>query len=163
MAKEPKVIGGLSGNDFVSAGINGGTLKEHNCEGEWVTDIYVPPGRHRASRFMVGIGRRHQLLPGDGVTAFPPDQRHAPSDFGDAQYETAASQNFQVDRQEREKRRNDRLERRLNAQERHMALTERALARAHDAEQQRLREQAESEAAAAALLAGNPPASDATT
>jgi len=118
----------LNGSDFVST-VAGGSLKEYNSDGEYVTDIPVPVGRHRVSRFMVGIGRRHYLLPGSDVVCFPPDQRHAPSDFGAMQYETAASQNFQLDRSDREKRRNDRLERLLDAQGRRQALLERALSR----------------------------------
>ena len=81
------------------------------------------------SRFMVGIGRKHQLVPGDNVMCFPPDVRHAPTDWGVMQYETAASQSFKLDRAEREKRRNDRLERRLDAQERRQKLLDRALSR----------------------------------
>ena len=118
----------LAGNDFVST-VHGGTLQEMNREGEHVTDIPVPPGRHRVSRFMVGIGRAHTLQPGADVMCFPADQRHNPSDFGEMQYETAAAQNFQMDRQEREKRRNDRLERMLDAQQRRQNLLERALLR----------------------------------
>jgi len=143
----------LAGNDFVST-VTGGTLREMNRDGDHVTDIPVPPGRHRVSRFMVGIGRAHTLLPGADVICFPADQRHNPSDFGEMQYETAAAQKFQVDRQEREKRRNDRLERMLNAQERRLALQERALERSRGpdpdqvaAEQKQLAEQAEKEAA----------------
>jgi len=146
----------LAGNDFVSS-VHGGTLREINRDGDHVTDIPVPPGRHRVSRFMVGIGRAHTLLPGADVICFPADQRHNPSDFGEMQYETAAAQNYQVDRQEREKRRNDRLERLLGAQERRQMLLERALMRARGpdpdqvaAEQAALAEQAEKEAAEAA-------------
>jgi len=123
----------LNGNDFVST-VSGGALKEFNADGDYVTDVPVPPGRHRVSRFMVGIGRRHTLRPGADVVCFPPDQRHSPSDFGSMQYETAASQNFQLDRADREKRRNDRLERLLDAQGRRQALLERALTRSRGSE-----------------------------
>ena len=123
-----KISAGLKGNDFVST-VTGGSLREVNRDGDHVTDIPVPPGRHRVSRFMVGIGRAHCLLPGDNVMCFPADMRHAPSDFGEMQYETAASQSYKPDAADREKRRNDRLERMLNAQERRQNLLERALSR----------------------------------
>ena len=128
MTKGKEKIVGLDGRDFVSS-VAGGTLREFNRDGDHVTDIPVPPGRHRVSRFMVGIGRKHMLLPGDAVMCFPPDTRHAPTDWGVMQYETAASQSFKLDRADREKRRNDRLERRLDAQERRQMLLNRALAR----------------------------------
>lgn len=123
-----KISAALKGNDFVSS-VTGGSLREINRDGDHVTDIPVPPGRHRVSRFMVGIGRAHCLVPGDNVMCFPADMRHAPSDFGEMQYETAASQSYKPDAADREKRRNDRLERMLNAQERRQNLLERALAR----------------------------------
>ena len=123
-----KISAFLKGNDFVST-VTGGSLREVNRDGDHVTDIPVPPGRHRVSRFMVGIGRAHCLLPGDNVMCFPADMRHAPSDFGEMQYETAASQSYKPDAADREKRRNDRLERMLNAQERRQNLLERALSR----------------------------------
>ena len=123
-----KISAFLKGNDFVST-VTGGFLMEVNRDGDHVTDIPVPPGRHRVSRFMVGIGRAHCLLPGDNVMCFPADMRHAPSDFGEMQYETAASQSYKPDAADREKRRNDRLERMLNAQERRQNLLERALSR----------------------------------
>lgn len=123
----------LAGTDFIQCSVStGGTLLEVDSDGQHISDVYVPPGRFRASFFMSQIGRGNLLVPGDGVYAFPPNPQSAPSDFGSQQYETAASQTFRIDRTEREKRRNDRLERMLNAQERRIALQERALSRAAD-------------------------------
>lgn len=128
MTKEKNLPASLRGNDFVSS-TKGGTLRELNRDGDHVTDIPVPAGRHRVSRFMVGIGRAHLLVPGADVVCFPADQRFKPIDFGEMQYETAATQNFKVDEADRQKRRNDRLERQLSAQARRQTLVERALLR----------------------------------
>lgn len=123
-----KMSGSLRGNDFVST-VTGGSLREINRDGDYVTDIPVPPGRHRVSRFMVGIGRAHCLLPGDNVMCFPADRRHAPSDFGEMQYETAASQSYKVDDAERMLRRERRMDAMMARQERFLILQERALSR----------------------------------
>lgn len=119
----------LKGNDYVLASAKGGSLYEVSEKGEVLTEIYVPPGKHRASRFMVGLGRRNLLTPGPDVTCYAPDRLTYPITFGAMAFETAASQTFRVDRAEREKRRNDRLERRLDAQQRRQMLLERALER----------------------------------
>ena len=123
-----KISAALKGNDFVST-VTGGSLREVNRDGDHVTDIPVPPGRHRVSRFMVGIGRSHCLLPGDNVMCFPADMRHAPSDFGEMQYETAASQSYKVDEAERMLRRERRMDAMMARQERFLILQERALSR----------------------------------
>lgn len=124
--KKPMV---LDGTDIVTAKAAGGTLHEITADGEFVSEIYVPPGRHRASFFMIGIGNGHYLMPGVDVECFSPPVRTVVNTFGELAYETAASQTFRVDRADREKRRNDRLERMLNAQQRRQALLERALER----------------------------------
>lgn len=119
----------LEGTDIVTAKAGGGTLREVTPYGEWVSEIYVPPGRHRASFFMIGIGNGHGLEPGDGVECFSAPVRTVVNTFGELAYETAASQTFRVDRADRERRRNDRLERQLSAQQRRQELLERALLR----------------------------------
>jgi hypothetical protein len=139
MAKKTLV---LAGTDWVQCSVvAGGTLHEVNADGEYITDIYVPPGKHRASIFMVGIGRGHSLTPGVGVMCYTPVAQSHPITWGEMAFETAANQSFRVDRGEREKRRNDRLEARQNALERRIALQDRALARARggdpDAEEER--------------------------
>ena len=123
-----KMSGSLRGNDFVST-VTGGSLREINRDGDYVTDIPVPPGRHRVFRFMVGIGRDHRLVPGDNVMCFPADMRHAPSNFGEMQYETAASQRYKVDDAERALRREKRMESMMARSERVLRLQERALSR----------------------------------
>lgn len=148
----------LRGNDIVSCqSASGGTLLCQDEKGELMHEIYVPPGRHTASRFMVGLGRNHTLHPGDKVVCFPPDVVTRPIRFGEMAYETAASQNYKVDDRERQLRKTERLERRLSAQDRRQALLEKALAKARGqdpaevaAEQARLREQAEAERVAEA-------------
>lgn len=121
----------LAGTDFVQCSApTGGHLTEINADGEPVSEIFVPPGRHRARDFMSQIGRGHFLVPSPDVYCYAPPVREDRHTFGVLAYETAASQTFRVDRADREKRRNDRLERMLNAQERRLALQERALSRA---------------------------------
>lgn len=121
----------LAGTDFVQcSNPDGGHLTEVDGDGTVVSEIYVPPGRHRARDFMSKIGPGHYLVPSDDVYAYAPLQRSQAHTFGEQAYETAASQTFRVDRADREKRRNDRLERALSAQERRQNLLERALARA---------------------------------
>jgi hypothetical protein len=128
MAKKKHV--GLAGTDWVQCSVSqGGTLREVNADGEYITDIFVPPGKHRASIFMIGIGRGHCLTPGVDVVCYTPEEQTRPITWGDMASETAANQSFRVDRAEREKRRNDRLEARQNALERRLALQDRALAR----------------------------------
>lgn len=140
----------ISGNDFVQCSLaSGGTLRECTPDGEWVSDIYVPPGRYRASRFMVNIGRRAILVPGNDVIVYS-EQRHYLNDFGELGHETAASQNFQVDRREREERRSRRIERKLDAIQRRQMLQERALERSRGADpDDASARDAEAEAAAA--------------
>lgn len=117
-----KSVEALRGQDRLQAGPDGGVV--HECDpdtGETLADIYVPPGEHKACRFMVGVGRRSILVVGEGVYSCGPRSRHHVNDFGELHHETVASQTFRVDRSLREKRRNDRLERLMGAQERRLA------------------------------------------
>lgn len=129
----------LKGVDFVTCRTReGGTLMafgpEVNEKGTtelvYMYDVYVPPGKHRASRFMVGLGRNFVLRPGDNVTCYPPDVISVLQDFGPGHDETAASQTFKVDRAEQDRRERERLERRLDAFERRQRLQQKALDRA---------------------------------
>lgn len=129
--KETSAADVLRGNDQVVCVLaTGGTLHEVTPDFEWVAEVFVPPGRHRVSKFMPHVGRNNLLVAGVDVQCFTPLPRHVDQDFGHLAYETAASQTFRVDRAEREKRRNDALQRRLERHERRQALFERAMMRA---------------------------------
>lgn len=139
---------GLSGRDMVSAVEPGAFLKVMNELGQYVAQRPVPVGTYRVLQFMIGLGRAHFLLPGEGVMCYPPDQRHAPSDFGEEHYRTAAVQNFQVDRQERDRQRSIRIERMLARQERNEVLRAEAQARADATAKAAAEEKAAAEKAA---------------
>lgn len=131
MAKEKLKVNVLAGTDIVQCSTaSGGVLHEVTPDGEVVSEVYVPPGRHRASIFMVDIGRGHFLVPSENVLAYTPPVKTHVNNCGEMMHESAASQNFRVDRSDRERWRNDQLEKRLNAQERKLAIQERALERA---------------------------------
>lgn len=119
----------LAGTDIVKAGRDGGYLSEVSKDGELLSEVYVPPGTHRASRFMFEIGRGSYLIPGDGTVCYPPPVRTKAIDFGEMHTETAASQTFRVDAVERERQARLRLERRLDRFERMEMLQARALER----------------------------------
>lgn len=119
----------LAGTDVVKAGRDGGWLSEVSPEGEVLSEIYVPPGTHRALRFMFEIGRGSLLMPGDGTVCYTPPVRTKTIDFGELHTETAASQTFRVDAVERERQARLRLERRLDRFERIEKLQARALER----------------------------------
>lgn len=129
----------LRGVDFVTCRNSaGGTLQAFGPEADeagkvemvYMYDVFVPPGKHRVSRFMVGLGRNYELRPGDNVVCYPPDVISVVQDFGVGHSETGASQTFKVDRAERDRKERERLERRLDAFERRQALQQAALERA---------------------------------
>lgn len=119
----------LAGTDIVKAGRDGAYLYEVSADGEVLAEVYVPPGTHRASRFMFEIGRGSNLIPGDGAVCYAPPVRTKVIDFGEMHTETAASQTFRVDAVERERQARLRLERRLDRFERMEKLQARALER----------------------------------
>lgn len=144
---EKQKIEGLAGTDVVKASRNGGFLQEVTPDGELLSEIFVPPGTHRAVMFMRDIGNGSLLIPGDDVACYTPPVKTKATEFGAMAYETAAAQNFKVDDVDRIERANRFLERRLDAIQRHQALLDRALVRSRGGDPDAL---ADAEAAARA-------------
>lgn len=77
---------------FASA--KGGTLDVLR-EGEIVAQIAVPPGLHKARRFVADIPPGFEVQVGEGLAVFAPKSGYGRQPYGEGSHETAANPSFE--------------------------------------------------------------------